>query len=59
VHENLVQELGTVGTMTPGLDVVSMRACPELANSSTAADIKVEVEILFSTELMFNGVIED
>ena len=59
MHANSVQKLSTVGTMTPSLDVVSMRACPELANSFAAAGIKVEVEILFCTELMFNGVIED
>ena len=59
MHANSVQKLGTVVTMTPGLDVVSMRACSELANPFTAAGIKVEFEILFFTELMFNGVIED
>jgi hypothetical protein len=41
---NSVQKLGTVGTITPGLIVVSMRACAELANSFTAAGIEVEVD---------------
>jgi hypothetical protein len=54
-----IQKLGPVGTMTPGLDVESMRGCPQLANSFTATGIKIEVEILFFSELMFNGVIED
>ena len=53
-----VHELSTVYAVTPGLDIVAVRACSKLADPFAAGGTQVKVQVDLFGELMLNRVIK-